>query len=114
MDPGNLIFIVQELVHPVFKRENNSLRYTLEISLKEALIGFTKEVEHLDGHKVTIKKEEVSQHGEIIKIKGEGMPIYQKGDSGDLLVELKIKFPDKLNDDQIAKLNDFFKKRSQW
>jgi DnaJ-class molecular chaperone len=39
------------------------------ITLKEALIGFEKEIVHLDGHKVPIKKNGVSQPGEVIRIK---------------------------------------------
>ena len=64
------------------------------ISLKEALIGIEKEIFILDGHKVLIKKNSVSQLGEVIRIKKESMPIHNKGDNGDLLVTLKIKFPD--------------------
>ena len=38
-DPGNLIFIVQELDDKFFRRENDNLRYEMEISLKDALLG---------------------------------------------------------------------------
>jgi DnaJ-class molecular chaperone len=42
------------------------------------------------------------------------MPIHNKGDNGDLLVTLKIKFPDKLTQQQKDKLHQFFNKRSYW
>ena len=113
-DPGHLIFIVEELPDKVFKREKDNLRVDMVISLKEALIGFNREIIHLDGHKVPIKKNTVSQPGEVIRIKKEGMPIHNKGDSGDLLVTLKIKFPDKLTEQQKDKLYQFFNKRSYW
>ena len=32
---------------------------------------------------IRVKKEGVSQQGDVIKIKGEGMPIHNKGDNGD-------------------------------
>ena len=56
--------MIQELPHKVFKREKNNLRMKLKISLKDALLGFRKVIEHLDGHKVTIKKDGVTQPGE--------------------------------------------------
>ena len=93
-DPGHLIFVVEEIPDKDFIRDNDNLKVNMVISLKEALIGFEKEITHLDGHKVSIKKNGVSQPGEVIRIKKEGMPIHNKGDNGDLLVTLKIKFPD--------------------
>ena len=113
-DPGNLIFIVQELPDKLFKREKDNLRYTLEISLRDALLGFEKYITHLDGHKVRVKREGVSQQGDVIKIKGEGMPIHNKGDTGDLFIVLNIKFPDNLTDIQRDKLKTFFDGRSYW
>ena len=98
-DPGSLIFIVQELPDEYFKREKDNLRYEMEIALKDAMLGFDKYITHLDGHKVRVKKEGVSQQGDVIKIKGEGMPIHNKGDNGDLLVSLNIKFPTDLTDE---------------
>ncbi len=98
-DPGSLIFIVQELPDEYFKREKDNLRYEMEIALKDAMLGFDKYITHLDGHKVRVKKEGVSQQGDVIRIKEEGMPIHNKGDNGDLLVSLNLKFPTDLTDE---------------
>ena len=106
--------MVQELPDKIFKREKDNLRYTLEISLKDALLGFEKYITHLDGHQVKVKKDGVSQQGDVIKIKGEGMPIHNKGDTGDLYVVLKIIFPQNLTDIQKEKLKIFFDGRSYW
>ena len=113
-DPGNLIFIVQELPDKYFKREKNNLRYEMEITLKDALLGFDKYIEHLDGHKVRVKKSGVSQDGDVITIKEEGMPIHNTGQYGDLFVTLKIKFPNNLNEEQKLKLKTLFDGRSIW
>jgi DnaJ-class molecular chaperone len=98
----------------VFKREKDNLRMKMKISLKDALVGFTKEIKHLDGHIVTISKKTVTQPGEIIKITGEGMPIHQRGGNGDLLVEMEIEIPQTLTKEQKEKLEVFFRKRSYW
>ena len=104
--------MIQELPHKVFKREKNNLRMKLKITLKDALLGFRKVIEHLDGHKVNIKKDGVTQPGETIRIKGEGMPVHQKGDTGDLLVDVEITIPEQLSNEQKNKLNTLFAKRS--
>ena len=38
--------------HGVFRREGNNLHVEIEISLKEALLGFSKILDHLDDHEV--------------------------------------------------------------
>lgn len=38
--------------HPVFHRRNDDLYTNVTISLTDALVGFTFELTHLDGHKV--------------------------------------------------------------
>ena len=113
-DPGNLIFVVQELGDKYFKRENDNLKYEMEISLKDALLGFEKFITHLDGHKVKVSKSSISQQGDVIRIRGEGMPVHNKGDKGDLFVVLKIKLPEKLDDEQKNKFKTFFDMRSYW
>ena len=105
---------MQELPDKDFKREKNNLRYTLEITLRDALLGFEKYITHLDGHKVKVKKDGVSQQGDVIKIKGEGMPIHNRGETGDLFVVLKITLPKDLTDVQREKLKTFFDGRSFW
>ena len=42
------------LRHPVFERRGDDLYVNLTISLRDALVGFTMDITHLDGHKVTL------------------------------------------------------------
>ncbi len=86
----------------------------MRISLKEALLGFEKEIPHLDDHIVTIKKNGVTQPGDIIKVKGEGMPIHQTSDKGDLYVRVDVIIPPYLNEQQKVFLEQLFAKRSYW
>jgi len=99
--PGDLIFVVKQLVHPHFVRENDDLHLSIDISLEESLVGFDKSFEHLDGHLVQVKKDDVSYCSEVVKIVGEGMP--RKGNRnsrGDLYVKLLINFPRKFTTQQ--------------
>jgi DnaJ-class molecular chaperone len=94
--------------------------------LKEALLGFEREITHLDDRKITVKRGIVTQPGDIIIIRGEGMPAHQSSEKGDLFVKVDIKFPQILTEKQIEsklntnKFNNFivakllFDKRSNW
>lgn len=53
---GNIVLTVQEIKHTVFERSKNDLKIKIDISLREALLGFEKVVRHLDGHLVTIDR----------------------------------------------------------
>ncbi len=69
--------------------------------MKEALLGFEREIKHLDDHIVQIKKDGVVQPGDVIKLRGEGMPVHQSSERGDLFVKIEIEFPYQLTEKQI-------------
>ena len=54
--PGDLIVLINELEHPTLKREGNNLHFDLYISISEAVLGVSKEVETVTGN-VRIKLE---------------------------------------------------------
>lgn len=57
-------------------------------------MGFEIEIEHLDGHKVTITREKVTWSGARIRKKGEGMPNYENNNlHGTLYVTFDVEFP---------------------
>lgn len=65
------------------------------ISLQDALLGFTIDIKHLDGHIVTIQRDKITKHGARIRKKGEGMPNYDNNNlHGALYVTFDIAFPD--------------------
>ena len=97
---GDLIFTIKQKPHKTFKRVGNNLFYDITLTLEEALTGFTRTVNHLDGHVVTIKneKDEIIQPDQWKIIKGEGMP--KRGtpsEFGDLHVKCKVVLPRKLS-----------------
>ena len=54
--PGTVNIKITQIPHPLFTRKDNDLSMSLDITLKQALLGFTKYVKHLDGHTVTIDR----------------------------------------------------------
>ena len=112
---GDLIFTVQQIKHSYYTRDGDDLQVKIDITLAEALVGFNKQIEHLDGHRVTIAKDDVSYCSEVMVIKGEGMP--RKGRSrsnnksfGDLYVTLLIEFPKSLTEQQKNSIREIFPK----
>ncbi|XP_071689768.1 uncharacterized protein [Rutidosis leptorrhynchoides] len=99
--PSDLVFIIDEKPHAVFKRDNNDLVATQKISLLEALTGYTAQVTTLDGRNLTIPVNSVISPTYEEVVKGEGMPIPKEPTrKGNLRVKFNIKFPTRLTSDQ--------------
>jgi DnaJ-class molecular chaperone len=87
--------------HRYFKRDKLNVVYELDISLKEALCGFKKEITHLDGKQYLIGNErgKIMQQGAKRCITGKG---FQRGQNiGNLLIIFNIIMPRSLTNEQI-------------
>ena len=92
---GDLYIKVHVQKHSLFRREGANLIMELPIKLSDALLGTEYNIETLDGQ-AKINIPEYINHGEIIRLKGKGVPL---GDSrrGDLLVQVKVTLPNRLS-----------------
>ncbi len=102
---GDLLVLIQEEDHPTLKREGDNLHYELYISLPEAVLGSSREIDVVTG-KVRIKLEEGIQSGKILRLRGKGIPRINGYGSGDLLVHVNVWTPKGLNKEQ----RDFFER----
>lgn len=108
--PGDLIFRVSTYPDPSFTREENDLHYTLRISLLEALTGYDKIIEHLDGHHVPVSRSRITIPGFTSTIKGEGMPYHEfPSQKGNLFIHHEIIFPKFLTEEQKQGFRDLLK-----
>lgn len=99
--PSDLIFIIDEKPHSLFKRDGNDLIVTQKISLVEALTGYTVQLTTLDGRTLTVPINSVISPTYEEVIKGEGMPIPKEPSKrGNLRIKFNIKFPSKLTAEQ--------------
>ncbi|KAF9933933.1 DnaJ- protein scj1 [Linnemannia zychae] len=100
--PGDIIFEVRTAPHPTFERRQDALYTYVTITLEQALLGFELEIKHLDGRAIKLTRgQEVTPFGFVQTLKGQGMPIKgSHGDFGDMYVEYKVAFPEKLSQDQ--------------
>ena len=97
--PGDLIVVIEEVEHPTLKREGENLHLDLYISISEAALGVSKDIETVNG-KARIKLEEGIQSGKILRLKGKGVPNINGYGSGDLLVHVNVWTPKNLNREQ--------------
>lgn len=117
---GDVNFIIQEKEHDLFKRKGADLLIMQDISVNQALTGFSLRFNHLDGRDIIIK----TKPGEVIQsetkdpdsgrsmpymmmIPHEGMP--SRGNpfvKGNLYVAFHIEFPKCLEKDVVDKLRE--------
>ena len=102
---GDLLVLIEELPHDVFVREGNHLHYDLYVSISEAALGVSKELNLLDG-KARIKLEPGIQSGKTLRLRGKGLSSVNSYGNGDLLVHVNVWTPKKLNKEQ----QQFFEK----
>ena len=92
-----------------FQRVKNDLYKNESISLYDAILGSSIEVETLTG-KVKLKVKPETQNDTKVKLKGKGMPVYKKkGSHGDLYITYKVTMPTKLSE----KEKELFKQLSE-
>jgi len=101
MLPGSVIFTVKTKKHKKFQRRGDDLHMNMQVTLREALLGWTQTLRHLDGHVVEFGTTGVTKPFQVIKVKGEGMPLRDDPASfGNLLVRVEVVFPPALTPQQ--------------
>ncbi len=91
--PGDVLITINLAPHPLFTREGQNLRLELAISLKEAVLGGSVEVPTLSAP-VSLTIPPHSNSGQILRLKGKGLPGGGNKPAGDLYVRLSVSLPD--------------------
>lgn len=95
-EAGDLLVKISVKKHKVFQRNGADLFIEKEINLKQALLGFSFTVKHLDGKDLLIsnKPGDVIEYGATKSIKGKGLPFFKdKMSHGNLIIKFTVKFP---------------------
>ena len=102
---GDLLVAIETKEHPTLKREGDNLHYDLYISISDAILGTSKEIDTVTGQ-VRIKLEAGIQSGKILRLRGKGITSINGYGTGDLLVHVNVWTPKELNKEQ----REFFEK----
>lgn len=106
--PADIIFIIRDKPHPLFRREGSDLRYVARLTLKQALCGVIFEVPTMTGEKLRIStKHEIIKPNTVKRVQGYGLPFPKDiTKKGDLLIAFDIRFPVHLTPTQKELLGD--------
>lgn len=94
--------------HPNFKRDGYDIYVDHHISLTQAILGDTTEVETID-KPVKIKIRSGTQSHTFVRLSGQGAPRLHQGGRGDQYVRLIIDIPQKLSKKQKQLIEQFDK-----
>jgi molecular chaperone DnaJ len=106
-----LIEIVEK-PHNLFTRNGNDLYIEIEVPVLDAILGCNKEVTTIDGKKLTVKLPQGVEDGHQVRFTGYGMSIYGTEKRGNMLGVVRLKLPQKLNDDEIALIKELKEKKN--
>lgn len=104
---GDLYCDIHVKPHPIFKRQGNNILCELPISFTQAALGCEVDVPTLKGSVTKVKVPKGTQHGDILTVRGEGLPAMHGWGKGDLLVQAVIEVPARLTARQEELLREF-------
>ncbi|MFA7565640.1 MAG: molecular chaperone DnaJ [Alkalispirochaeta sp.] len=96
-EPGDLHVIVHVLPHKHFERQGNDIYCAVPISFSQAALGTDIQVPTLDGKRVKVKIPSGAQHGKILRLRNEGIPMMNGSRRGDLYIKLQVIVPKHLS-----------------
>ena len=106
---GDLLVTIKIAPDANFSRKGADVITKLPVSIDEAALGAQIVVPTPSGKKARVRVPAGTQDGAVLTLKGQGAPRLGKNASGtgDLKVEIEVKIPTTLNDEQKAALEAF-------
>ena len=93
---GDLYVVLSVKAHKFFERDGDDLHCVMPISFPQAALGTELQIETLEGPS-TIKIPEGTQNGREFRLRNKGVPHLNEHGKGDLIVEIRVATPSKLN-----------------
>lgn len=113
---GDLYVIINIKNDTKFRRQNDDLLLSYEISFPEAALGTDAEI-HIFDQKHDLKIPPGTQPNEVFRIRNAGMPRLNSRGSGDAIVTVKVSVPKKLTTKQkelVKELSEELGKKHSW
>lgn len=90
-----------------FERVGGDLIMRMDVPFTTLALGGEIEVQTIDDKTLSVKVPSGTQVGERLRVRGHGMPTGRASSFGDLYIEIAIRIPTKLSDEQKKLLNEF-------
>ncbi len=94
--PGDLYIVMRVKPDRRFRRQDDDLYTTVRISMVQAALGTEVEVPTLEGTE-TVRIEPGTQHGDTIRLRGQGVKRLRGSGRGDLYVVVEVAIPTRLS-----------------
>ena len=104
---GDIKFVIGLENNTPFLRQGMDLIYKKTITLKEALTGFSFDLQHINGKNISINNHvnrTIVKPGYTKTIPGLGM--VRDNNTGNFIIEFTVEFPESLSDDQLTQLEN--------
>ncbi|XP_021759713.1 uncharacterized protein LOC110724606 [Chenopodium quinoa] len=103
--PGDIIFVVTEKHHPLFRRKDDDLELEIEIPMVDALTGCNLYIPLLGKDKMSMRIDEIIYPGYEKTFVGQGMPNQKNPHhKGNLKVKFLVAYPNSLTDVQRSEI----------
>lgn len=97
---GDLYVVMAVEPHELFQRDGRDLHLALPVSAFQAMLGTRVQVTTILGEDRDLEVPAGTQPGDIVRLKGAGMPDVDRQRRGDLVAHLEVVIPRKLSGDQ--------------
>ena len=101
LKPGDLLVNIMVREHARYRREGTSLIIDREVSVWDALLGASIDIQTLDNKTLSIKLPPGTQPDTVLSCKGEGLPNMRTRQRGNMLIRIKVSIPKLLQPEQI-------------
>ena len=97
-EAGDLIVTCRIEEHEFFERQGDDLHCSAAISMVQAALGAKIELDGIfENEKVSVAIPEGCQYGQVVRVKGAGMPKFRSESRGDLHVHVEVKIPTRVS-----------------
>ncbi len=100
---GNLYLQVEVHEDPRFARVGNDLHSEVSVHMFRACLGSTVKAQTLEGE-IDLKIKPGTQHGDVMVLRGKGLPVLGHRRRGDQHIKVKVWIPTNLTEEQEEKL----------
>lgn len=94
--PGDLYVFIHVRPHEYFERHEQDLYCAIRLDMTTAALGGDVSVGTLDGKKIRLTIPAGTQHGKLLRVREEGVPL-QNGRRGDLYVKALVQIPTRIS-----------------
>lgn len=108
--PSDIVFIIVDTPHPVYKRNGDDLYMECKVNLHQALCGVVVDVTTLDDRKFSVPITDVIRPGYVKTVPEEGLPVQgQWKCKGNLYISFCIEFPGRMSRSCLEKMDELLK-----